>query len=178
MKLLHISDTPRERFAYTDGLIQRIKPDILIHTGDMADDVKVGRMPVREEYLEALDRILEILSRSGAKETYICPGNNDLPDEIAARAPWARVVKPCTVLTLCGVSVCLAHVPNADFRPARICLYGHGFTAETHRRRDNTPERMFLNGCLTAHVIELPECTVEYIDLPQLQNVREEVWKV
>ena len=80
MKLLHISDTPRSRFAYTDELIQRVRPDILIHTGDMCDDVKVGRMPVREEYLEALDRILEILSRSGAKETYICPGNNDLPD--------------------------------------------------------------------------------------------------
>lgn len=177
MKLLHISDTPRARFTYFDELIQRVHPDILVHTGDMADDVKVGRTPVREEYLEALDRILAILARSGAKETIICPGNNDLPDEIARRAPYARVVTPGTVITLGGIPVCLSHVPNDRFSPAQITFYGHGYTAETHCRRDNTPKEMFLNGCLTSHIVTLPEAAVEYIDLPELANVRQEIWK-
>jgi len=175
--LLHISDTPRAKVPYFDALIRRVRPDILIHTGDMVDDVKVGRLPVRKEYLAGLSVILAVMERSGARETYICPGNNDLPDEIARRAPWAKVVTPDTLLTLEGVTVCLTHVPGSYTPPARITLYGHGYTAETRRRRDNTPQRLYLNASLTAHVITLPQCTVKYIDQPELYRIREEVWK-
>ena len=82
-KILHIGDTESLLYPYYIKLIEEVKPDIILHTGDMADEVKVGRIPGTEcEYLTKIMVLLDAMQRSGAR-MIIVPGNNDLPREIA-----------------------------------------------------------------------------------------------
>ena len=43
--ILHISDTPTSYYANIERLLKQIRPTLLIHTGDLADEYKVGRIP-------------------------------------------------------------------------------------------------------------------------------------
>jgi predicted phosphodiesterase len=140
IKLLHIGDTPSYSYPYYEALIQRIKPDVLIHTGDFVDEVKVGRIPAflaLEEYETGLARIGEILKNSGAKTVYIVPGNNDIPQLMKHYMPFAQLIEPNTQLTIAGVSCTLGHTCQEATKESLWSFYGHGLTGETWRPEMN-----------------------------------------
>jgi len=129
-KILHIGDTDSYYYPYYIKLIKTIKPDIIIHTGDTADEVKVGRIPgTRFEYLSKIRIILDAMRESGAR-LIIVPGNNDLPDEILKIVPQAEVYPVNTELTIDGVECRVGHQVMKMTFDKNWHFYGHGLTGE------------------------------------------------
>lgn len=139
LKLLHIGDTHSEAYPFYDDLIGKVKPDIIIHTGDFVDEVKVGRMiNTEEEYEAGLKKITEILKKSGAKKIFVTSGNNDLPDMIRLYMPFAQYIAPNSVINIAGVQCALGHECYNTTAEAQWSFYGHGLTGETWSRDKNT----------------------------------------
>lgn len=126
-KVMHVSDTPESSYRFIDGLIDRIKPDYIIHTGDLADNIKLERKPeLKPLYEGALRKLARVLKGSGAT-LYVVPGNEDDPELVKEFFDDA-VVAPGSVVEIEGVKFALGHTwrdvvnLDADFR-----LYGHNF---------------------------------------------------
>lgn len=168
LKLLHIGDTLSTTYPWYRSLIKAIRPDVIIHTGDSADELKVGRKTeVREEYLDRVQVLLDILKESGSK-VYWVPGNNDLPEEIAARAPFLEVLQPDTVISMEGKEICVAHSREQITKKADIYLYGHSSRYEVWSDERNTPECdvWYLNVIWNVHVCVLPQRTLYRFERP------------
>ena len=128
-RVLHIGDTESQSYPFFRSLIAAARPNIIIHTGDMVDEVKVGRIPgTRDEYLHKLAVISEILNTSGAEEIIIVPGNNDLPCEIAGYIPTAIIVSPGSIVKVDGMEVRLSHSAKEFAGGTKWGFYEHGFT--------------------------------------------------
>lgn len=158
-KTLHVGDTHSANYPYYERLIEAIKPDVIVHTGDLADELKAGRIEsVRSYWKRATKEILKIMAQSGAR-VIIVAGNNDLAEELKTLAPNAEIVPRNTVLKLHGKSVCVCHEVwkidpslNAD-----VYLYGHGLTGETREKEDNERDgKLYFNAVWGAslHVLE------------------------
>ena len=161
-KVLHIGDTESAEYGYYQRLIEGIKPDVIIHTGDIADELKAGRIEsVRPYWEESAKAILKIMERSGAR-VIIVAGNNDLEEELRLFATTAEILPRNTVLDLYGKKVLLCHEihrmdENAE---ADVFLYGHGLTGETRTPEDNARgNKRYFNAVWGAslHVFEKGE---------------------
>ena len=61
-KILHLSDTPVTIYGYLARLLRRVSPSVLVHTGDLADDIKIGLYPgERERYRSAVRKLFDII---------------------------------------------------------------------------------------------------------------------
>ncbi|ASJ10865.1 metallophosphoesterase [Thermococcus sp. P6] len=126
-KVMHVSDTPESVYRFIEKLIEKTGPDYIVHTGDVADNLKLERRPeLISEYRGALRKLARILKGSDAV-VYIVPGNEDsveLLREFFGRA----VMKPGSVIDIGGRRFALGHSwrdvagLDADFK-----LYGHNF---------------------------------------------------
>ncbi|AEH24685.1 Hypothetical metallophosphoesterase [Pyrococcus yayanosii CH1] len=160
-KLMHVSDTPESIYPFLEDLIEKVKPNIIVHTGDLADNIKLERKPwLREEYRRAVQRLIGILGRFGAL-VYLVPGNEDDIEVLRELSPDFILVRPGTVLEIGPFQVALGHRAedvkdvDADFK-----LYGHNF---------KLIERG-LNGVLNVNFILLPEGKVIKVNYPQGTN--------
>lgn len=159
-KILHISDTRSSAYPYIEKLIQEIKPNIIIHTGDFVDEVKAGRMFNAEpEYTQGVKRMAQILQNSGAEKIYAVPGNNDIEAVLRRELDFAEVVKPNTVVDIGGISCTLGHICYETTTPAEWSFYGHGTTGETWSPDKNDLQNgtCRFNICWGISVILLPE---------------------
>ena len=145
-KVMHISDTPESSYRFIEDLIDKTSPDYIIHTGDLADNVKLERRPdLKPLYQGALRKLARVLKGSGAK-FYVVPGNEDDP-ELVREFFGGAVVEPGSVIKIEGVRFALGHTwedvvdKEGDFR-----LYGHNF-----RLIDRG-----LNGVLGVNFVLLP----------------------
>ena len=131
VKILHIGDTESSHYPYFKKLISEVKPDIIIHTGDTADEVKVGRIQgTRYEYREKIKFILNCLDESGARIIFV-PGNNDVVDDVREFLPRAEIYPENTVITLDGEECRIGHMVMHMTFDKKWSFYGHGFTGET-----------------------------------------------
>lgn len=166
--LLHIGNTASYHYPYFFKLIEEVKPDILLHTGDMADEVRVGRIPGTEyEYLTKIKVLIERMRQAGAERLIIVPGNNDLPDAIARLAPEAEIYPWNTRLTIDGVPCRVGHPVFKMTYDTDWSFYGHGFTKETWHPEDNRPgQPCRFNVSYGSFVCCLSEGTFHYIPYP------------
>lgn len=131
-KILHIGDTSSVTYCYYRKLIEAVKPDMIIHTGDTADEDKVGCDPtVRESYLKKAKILAQILKDADCP-VYWVPGNNDLPEEIAKIAPFFKIVQPDSVVEIEGHTFCLTHSRQQITKQAEFYLFGHARVAAEH----------------------------------------------
>lgn len=136
-RVLHIGDTLSCDYPYYRELISRLKPDVIIHTGDLADEVKVGRIPtVKYEYISKIKRLSEILAGSRAR-LIICPGNNDLADEIKRLLPSAEIYPENSAVNISGVDCKIGHIVSNITFDKTWSFYGHGFRDDFWRARFN-----------------------------------------
>ncbi len=144
--LLHIGDIPVWGYPYIFRLIRKIKPTVLVHTGDLADNLKVGRRPEDiPAYKKHAKRLIACMEKY-AKEVYIVPGNNDLPDYIGAHIKKSTIIPPNTCLEIHGLSFLLCHRVLDINGEASYYLYGHGYTGDTHDFADNGKEGKFYSN--------------------------------
>lgn len=167
-KVLHIGDTHSGTYPFYKHLIQMVKPDIIIHTGDTADEIKAGRIPeVRGKYLERVAELFEILKDSGSK-VYWVPGNNDLPEEVAKMAPFLQILQPNTVLDIEGQRICVSHSREQIQVDADIYLYGHGKRASSFEEEfgGKEGEPWYFNNLWGVYLLLLPEKKFYCIEHP------------
>ncbi|WP_456421412.1 metallophosphoesterase [Thermococcus sp.] len=125
--VMHVGDTPESVYRFIEDLIDEYKPDVIIHTGDLVDNVKLERRPeLKPAYEAGLRKLARILKGSGAK-LYIVPGNEDDP-ELLVKFFGKNLIEPGSIVEIEGKKLALGHCwrdvvdKKADFR-----LYGHNF---------------------------------------------------
>lgn len=154
--ILHISDTPTSYYANIERLLKQIRPTLLIHTGDLADEYKVGRIPEHlPGYREAVARLLAIM-KENAQQVWIIHGNND-------DVSWLMKDKGIKLFPMSGSSqvyyglrLFLQHQPVGWLNKYEydFALYGHGFTNDVHKPEDNRiGELCYINGVRYATII-------------------------
>ncbi len=138
-RVLHIGDTLSPYYPEYIEMIRAFKPDIIIHTGDFADEIKAGRVEkARRHWSDTVPTLISAMRESGARVIAVC-GNNDLPDELSQLMSFGELYPRNSVIEIEGVRVCLNHeVLKIDSEAdADIHLYGHGLTGEERTRDDN-----------------------------------------
>lgn len=164
-RVLHIGDTHSADYPYYQSLILNVKPDVIIHTGDLADELKAGRIESARPYWKcSASVILKMMERSGAR-VIVVAGNNDLVEELKELAPNTEIVPRNTVLSLYGKRVCVCHeVWKIDLSiQADVFLYGHGLTGETRTKEDNERDKqLYFNAVWGASLHDLQN-DVHYI---------------
>ena len=169
-KVLHISDTHSANYGYYQKLFEELRPDVIIHTGDLADELKAGRIEAMRPYWkEAAPVVIKMMERTPAR-VIIVPGNNDIEDVLSGLVERAEVMPRNTVLPLGGKKFLLCHELNRldESIEADVCLYGHGLTGETRTPDDNERDgKRYYNACwgVSLHV---PEQGVSML-LPKVQ---------
>lgn len=130
--LLHIGDVPWKAYPYIMKMIRQIKPDILVHTGDMVDNRKVRRKPEDIPYYKKQAPKLITCMEKYAGEVYIVPGNNDIKDFLTEKITKTRIIDANTVVNIEGIDFLLCHAVSDIDGEAQIYLYGHGPTGDNH----------------------------------------------
>ncbi len=167
-KILHIGDTHSATYAFYKHLIRLVKPNVIIHTGDTANEDKVSRdRDAVEPYLMKVKMLADILKEANCP-VYWVPGNNDLPDEVARIAPYFHIVQPDSLLTIKGLTMCLAHSRDQFTKKAEFYLYGHGKTEKTYvdECRCMGEGTHCLNAEWSISVITLPQREIHHIENP------------
>ncbi|WP_461866949.1 metallophosphoesterase family protein [Thermococcus sp.] len=147
-KIMHLSDTPDNIYPFILNLIEKTRPDYIVHTGDLADNFKIERRPeLKDKYAASVEILLRILENSKS-EVYIVPGNEDDVEILRELVKRAHITAPGSIIEIGGLKLAVGHsyrdvigAKNVDFK-----LYGHNFKSIPRG----------LNGVLNINFILLP----------------------
>lgn len=164
-KLLHISDTPTNIYPAIYHLISKLKPETIIHTGDLADDIKLEQNPqLLDHYLSAVEPFIKNLTEN-TDSLYICPGNHDSPDFLEMQNNIFKLVKSGHIISIMGKSISISHcyedlAPNANYK-----LFGHGSDGNF-----SCADKNLLDGIKYIHVLLLPSEKLFFLAYPYGTN--------
>lgn len=158
-RILHLADTPGHIFPAIKRLIETIKPQVIIHTGDLVDDIKLELYPGQlERYKKELKVLAKIIGESGA-ESIISIGNHDDEKSVKAYFPTARIISTCEVLEILGISFAIGHKPReVTALNAEIYCYGHSLELPVSPIQTHA---FYANGIHYIYVFE-PEVGIHY----------------
>jgi predicted phosphodiesterase len=160
-KVLHLSDTPSPIYPALVKMLAEIKPDVIVHTGDIADDIKLGDNPgCRDRYIQAAGPFIRQLAQSTPR-LYIVPGNHDSIQFIRSAVPPGEILQPGSVINIEGRSFGAAHYVSDLPEEAKYKLYGHNDAIP-----ENSGSAMYLNGVTGISVILLPSGEVFNLKYP------------
>lgn len=165
-KLLHISDTPTCFFFTLKRIIKKISPEIIIHTGDLVDDIKL------EIYKNSLTKyeyhakkIINILESSNAKHIYICIGNHDNIDIIKKYSKRSIIIERMGVIDLFNTTASISHFPYEIIKnPSAYNFFGHDITLGS----DIVKNRIYLNGINSINIITKDTKKIYYLPYPTI----------
>lgn len=152
--ILHLSDTPSTFYPGISRLIRFLEPPCIVHTGDLADEVKLGIVPGDlPRYRRKLGQLAGILGGwSSGRLLIIVTGNHDDEDSVREFFPSSRILPGKGRESACGLEMNLSHdLKDLAVPPARFNLYGHD---------PSLPDRVegnavFLNGLHGIHFISV-----------------------
>ncbi|MDR2780392.1 MAG: metallophosphoesterase [Synergistaceae bacterium] len=169
-RILHISDTPTCMYGYLARLLRRVNPSVVVHTGDLADDIKLEIYPGEaERYRAAARRIMDILL-APRRKIIISLGNHD------KRALLPSLPSQCVIcdnddvmdITLYGEKFRVSHYFESILgKPARYNLFGHSM--ETPSFSDGE-ERCFFNGLEKMRLIGPKDAGITIFSYPKSAN--------
>lgn len=163
-RLLHISDTPSVFFPELARLIKRLKPDYIVHTGDLVDNIKLQLQPglIRHYEREVL-YLLKLLNTCDAKEIYITLGNHDSPDYIKQHAGRIHIYDHSDQCVIENLTFSMSHYANKLLeQTSDFYLFGHDLN---HKSRIEGGH-IYLNGISDIHLIELTNRDIHYFHYP------------
>lgn len=151
-KLLHISDTPTSFYYDLKILIDRLKPAYIVHTGDMADDIKLGLYPsLIDEYEKRIKKLACIFDVSGAK-TILALGNHDNFDINKMYLYNSYIIKRAETIEIEGKNFRISHMPEGILEaPEQYNLFGHDLTL----KYGCSDDKMYFNGISHINIIGL-----------------------
>lgn len=151
--LLHISDTPSSFFGELSRLIWILKPDYIVHTGDLVDNIKLELYPGSLwRYERDVKRLIGILEQSNAKELYFALGNHDDEQTVKRLSKRIHIIEDAQNINIEGVEFAISHyAAKLMDKPGDINLYGHDLSMKSGILK----EKIFLNGITRINLIEL-----------------------
>ncbi|MDR3165012.1 MAG: metallophosphoesterase, partial [Synergistaceae bacterium] len=131
-KILHISDTPTGMYGYLARTLRRINPSVVVHTGDIADDIKLGLYPAEAgRYSLAAGRLINILLAPHRK-IIIVLGNHDRADLLPTLPPECAVHEGAIDVKLLGANFRISHYAEKIMeKPVQYNLFGHDLSSRS-----------------------------------------------
>lgn len=166
-RVLHISDTPRTIFGMIADIVEFLEPSVIIHTGDLADDIKLEIYP-REthQYSLACEKLFRALAGPD-RAVYIAIGNHDNADVFPPLPEGFVVCREKTTFDYMKKTFTISHYPPADDEDeATFRLFGHDMSVLT----GNRGETCLLNGNEAMWLIDPDDETATRIDYPKRTN--------
>ena len=149
--VMHIADTPSTVYGALRRLVKELSPRWIVHTGDLADDVKLELSPAKlPRYRIKLEFLRRALVGDDSTGLVIVTGNHD--DEKAVREifPESRVFRDRGRIELCGEGFNLSHdMAHLGEPPLKYNLFGH----EPSQTDLSGQGRFYLNGLQGVHII-------------------------
>lgn len=159
-KILHLSDTPSQIFGSLISLVKELNPDIIIHTGDLADDIKLEIHPgLGRLYARTIGPFLTALIQN-IPDTIVIPGNHDDVSILKRIVPRVKILSPGTIEIqnhIFGVAHNIEELPNKG----QFMLYGHNFELP-----ENPGNSIYLNGVISINIILFPSEKIFRINYP------------
>lgn len=169
--ILHISDTPSTFYNCLDRLIKILDPPWILHTGDMVDQIKVGRHRRDKELyalkLRRLRSILEYGVKNEDRNVVITLGNHDVENIVRSTFRKSLIENHRASLEIGHLRFHMSHyyslLPGG---PGTYNLYGH----DNKLPPEDSSRGIFLNGVLQMNLIRLSDgaifglCYPRYVD--------------
>ena len=168
-RILHIGDTESFAYPYYRKLFEAVRPDVIVHTGDLADEVKIGRHPeLIYEYTLKTAELLKMMHATGARIVIVI-GNHDVREVVERLAPYAEIYDEGSEVILSGERCRLGHqVKNMTF-DRKYCMYGHGLAGESWRNDLNVAgESCRFNVGFGSYVYDLKN--ERFVCIPRIFN--------
>ena len=163
--LLHISDTPSEIYNGIFKIIDILKPQYIIHTGDLEDSIKLEVQKDRvNSYRNRVKELVEGLERNDTKVYYLM-GNHDNYEAVCQITKNGTILEE-GLLTIGDYSFTAGHYYKEYSYKADFNLYGHSFVPG-HYKKDGT---IGLNGVLNINIIDLSNKRVFHLNYPNCTN--------
>lgn len=149
-KLLHVSDTPVCFYPELKLLIDRLRPDYIIHTGDMADNIKLELYPASiYDYEKWIKQLAVILEAPGA-EVILALGNHDDIGIASKYFKGSRIFEGAKTMRIGELSFRVSHMSEGILEdPACYNLFGHDLTLET----GCIDNKLYFNGISYINII-------------------------
>lgn len=162
--LLHISDTPVDVYNYIFRIVDVLKPEYIIHTGDMADNIKLGIYKNRIDcYDKGVTKLIEGLEKNKFTKIYYVMGNHDDYKTVSQLTEKGTVLEDDGILTINGFNIAVSHYYKEDsYNNIDFNLYGHSFEPDHY----NEKETVGLNGLLNINIIDLSNKNVFHLEYP------------
>lgn len=163
--LLHISDTPSEIYNGIFKIIDILKPQYIIHTGDLVDNIKLEvHKDIVNSYCNRVEELVEGLEKNDIKVYYFM-GNHDNYEAIRQFTKNGTILEE-GLLKIGDCSFTAGHYHKEYSCKADFNLYGHSFEPG-HYKKDGT---IGLNGVLNINIIDLSNKRVFHINYPNCTN--------
>jgi len=153
VKVLHITDTPLVSHGALIKFIKKIKPDYIIHTGDIVDNIKLELYPDRiDDYKKSAKKfILELMKYSD--NIIIAIGNHDDYKFISDTFKDIIVIEKFGVADIENKKFLIVHdvkdiFKRNDFDDFDYILYGHTYYNDEIEKGSN-----FYNGLKSINLI-------------------------
>jgi len=142
------------------------QPDVIIHTGDLVDNLKLENSgdELLDKYQKKSAEFISNLERLTAARIIYIPGNHDDVNIIEKNKNRSEIMAEGSIIELDGVKIGLAHYPENLPQNADINLYGH------NHQQDFESENKYLNGILNINYLLLPSKEDYKIDYPWTIN--------
>lgn len=160
--LLHISDTPVDTYPYIFRIIKTLKPQFIIHTGDMADNIKLEIYKNRIDcYHKGVTKLIDGLEKNLDSKIYYILGNHD-DYETVSQLTKRGVILEEGLLTIEDCRLAVGHYHKEYSFKVDFNLYGHSFVPR-HYKKEGT---IGLNGLLNINIIDLSTKGVFHLNYP------------
>lgn len=162
--LLHISDTPYNFYSGLRRLIKSIKPKVIVHTGDLVDNVKLELYPSRrKEYEKKVKVLIDLFENSLADKIYLAIGNHDDIGIVRDLTKRSIVVEKSSIVELDGTKYRISHFSQEITKaPEMFNLFGHDLSIPS--KIEN--ERIYLNGISGINIIALESKEIFVLSYP------------
>lgn len=168
--VMHISDTPAVIYDFIFNVIDEVQPDIIIHTGDLVDNLKLENNPALiNEYRTELPVLIYELEERNI-ETYIVPGNHDSIGFLEEQVEDLKIINKQNYINIEGERLGVAHTIKDLPNDTLINLYGHNMKRVNTGKMVKSTRKKYLNGICNIHFIILPSLKVHQISYPPGTN--------
>ncbi len=166
--ILHISDTPFTFYGSIARLIRLLDPLWIIHTGDLADNVKLEIAPWElPRYVRSVTQLSRILRSEKRRRLAVVMGNHDHPATVRSLFPDSLLFEGKGRMKACGFDLNLSHDMPGFLTPfGRYNLFGHDPNVS-----DPPEEKVFfLNGIAAVNIIAVDTGRVYSLPYPEYVN--------